>query len=358
MRILYVTRHLNHSGYEVLNRLIKDDFEIVGVLLKNDKSWLLRPWLRYIPIIWYEIKCYFYRCEPLKTIRSEELLAKNNKLPIIKTDSIKSDQFYNELTRIRPDIIVLGGGWHELLPERVFSFPEYGCINTHPSLLPEFRGTSITRWQILYGVKESGSTIHYVDGKFDTGLALAQKRISINTDETPQGLFLKLGKLGAEQMPEVLREIKQGDIKQVQNENVNQDYVSYFSRWQWDDNSLKINWAMNFQEIHYHIKANTQESYQYTGPTFKIGGDTYFMRSSTLIPLNSFIELNKIPVEYYQSSKVLLVRSGRDVYFYRNGENFLLELNSIQKSDLIRIIRRSFKPGERFYRKYQLSNIS
>lgn len=284
MKILYVTRHFNHSGYLILQRLIDEGVPIQAVLVEDRWDIYKIPLLRCLAKLWYKLTILFYRGRELKTLNSEELLARNNGLRVLKTKTMKNDQFYEELSRLNPDLIVLGGGWHELIPERVFKLPKYGCINTHPSLLPEFRGTSITRWQVLHGVRYSGSTIHFVDDRFDTGGAIAQKRIEVNPEWTPQELFYQLGVVGADLMVDLLKKYWSNFNPPVFFPEHNQKYYKYFSRWKWNDESLKINLNKGIRQIYFFVLANSQESYKYSGPYLTVNGKDFIVREAKLHP--------------------------------------------------------------------------
>src|SRR5690606_41424275 len=121
-------------------------------------------------------------------------------------------------------------GWHELITERIFNFTKLGCINLHPSLLPEFKGTSITRWQVLKGVRRSGCTIHVINENFDEGEILAQDALSVSEEITPQTLFYELGLLGAEMMTNLLHSIeKNGKPKPISV--TGGEHQKYFSKW-------------------------------------------------------------------------------------------------------------------------------
>jgi methionyl-tRNA formyltransferase len=284
MRILFVTRHLNSSGFATLSRLIEEKFDICGVLLsKQSSAWTIR-WLRLIPLFLYRAECYFYRCQPLKVTTSERLLSRAAGLHIIEVDSIKSTETLNALSALAPDLIVIGGGWHELIPPAIFKMPKLGCINAHPSLLPDFRGTSITRWQVLAGVRKSGCTIHYVNEAFDSGAILAQESLDVREGVTPQELFTSLSILAAEMMVRVLRcfesegALTGKDVADVAAKS------RYYPRWRWDDAKLEINWRNSFSEIDCFVRANTQESYRYLGPWFESESGPLFLRQSVLRP--------------------------------------------------------------------------
>lgn len=323
MRILYVTRHHNHSGYLILEALINEGFDIVGVLLKDEHRLLSHPIFNWVSRIKYSVECAYYGCQPLKTQHSEEMLARKNKLNILKTDSIKSESFYKKLKDLNPDIIVLGGGWPELIPERVFSFPRLGCINTHPSLLPEFKGTSITRWQILHGVEKSGSTIHYVNDKFDEGGVLAQRECPVIPEDTPQELFYKLGKLGASMMVPLLRKFEKEGRQVPYEVEHNKKYYNYYSRWRWSLEKLVLDWEKPLRDIHFFVKSSAQESYKYLGPTTNYNGKKYIIRVTGLS--------KAMPSIGHQKNLTVLARNNKTITIGRKGESNGLELVKMQR---------------------------
>jgi methionyl-tRNA formyltransferase len=341
MKILYVTRHFNHSGYIILEKLIQSGFSIESVLLHKKRDKWRISYFRFFLIFWYKLKCHYYRCKPLKTINSEEYLAKKYNIPIIWAESIKSDSFYEELIRINPDIIVLGGGWHELIPKKVYSFPRLGCLNTHPSLLPEFRGTSITRWQVLHGIEKSGSTIHYVDDNFDTGGILAQKEFKMNSSITPQQLFYELGTVGADIMVSLLSEIEKQGKKQPFYVEHNPSYYQYYKRWDWNETKLRINWDKPLKSIHYFILANTQESYQYLGPYFEFNKNKYIIRETELLHIGKkekeYLE-NKCDFGLY----VFSIDEKSNICILKKSCEFVLKIKTIQKFDKYCKYRRSY----------------
>jgi methionyl-tRNA formyltransferase len=339
MKILYVTRHFNHSGYIILDALIREKFNIAAVLLHRDNNKWRSRFFRIFLLMSYRFKCWYYRCRPLKTVQSEEFLAKRHNIPIIWDKSIKSDSIYKALQDLNPDIIVLGGGWHELIPKRVFSFARLGCINTHPSLLPEFRGTSITRWQVYHGVTRSGSTIHYVDDTFDTGGILAQAECEVGHRSSPQELFFKLGEVGADIMVPLLRDFEQNGRKQPYFVEHNPEFYHYYKRWQWDEKTLAINWSWPLRKIHFHILGNTQESYEYLGPVLEHDNQRYFVRESDLVGLD---EASAAHASRLHDGELHVLDVKDDaIWLIKKGCPFALVLISLQEYDSHYKYRRS-----------------
>ena len=341
IKFVYVTRHFNHSGYLILKKLIEENLKPDAIVLEKKHSPYLNPVTRPFAIAWYYFKCWYYRCPPIKTLASEELLAKAESIPILKTKTMGDDMFVQALSNLQPDLIVLGGGWHELIPPVVFQLPKLGCINTHPSLLPEFRGTSITRWQRLFGVPESGVSVHYVNENFDTGSVIEQKKMPVSTDISPQELFRQLGNVAAEMIPGIIRRFsKEGHLPVIQVEH-NVQYYRYFHRWKWDPEKLKIDFSASLKDIHFFICANTQESYQYLGPVCRINGTKYLIRESGL--------LNLLP-SFPNNANIINTPVGKAfikdkfLYIFRDNEESILEIRRIQKFDEHYPIRRSNTP--------------
>ncbi|MBV9452678.1 MAG: hypothetical protein JOZ19_00940 [Rubrobacter sp.] len=68
--------------------------------------------------------------------------------------------------------------------ERVFSVPEYGMVNIHHEVLPQFQGAQSIIWQLYEGSLETGYTIHKIDRHIDTGDILYQERMPIRLKPT------------------------------------------------------------------------------------------------------------------------------------------------------------------------------
>lgn len=79
--------------------------------------------------------------------------------------------------------LVLAGFMRILSEEFLDGFKDprgfYRIVNIHPSLLPAFPGLDSYRQAFEGKVKETGVTVHFVDGGVDTGPICAQKSFSI-----------------------------------------------------------------------------------------------------------------------------------------------------------------------------------
>ena len=94
------------------------------------------------------------------------------------------------------DLVVLAGYMKRLGPATLARFADR-LINTHPSLLPKFGGSgyfgsAVHAAVLAAGERESGVTVHWVAGDYDTGPIIAQARVPIADAETPASLEAKV----------------------------------------------------------------------------------------------------------------------------------------------------------------------
>ncbi len=103
-------------------------------------------------------------------------------------------------------LVVLAGYMHLLTPAFLDRFPNR-VVNVHPSLLPEFPGAHAVEEQLRAGVRESGATVHLVDEGVDSGPVLAQERIAVRPDDTPETLHARIKELEHRLLPRVVEEL-------------------------------------------------------------------------------------------------------------------------------------------------------
>lgn len=90
------------------------------------------------------------------------------------------------------DLLVLAGYMKKLGPKTLNEF-EGRIINIHPALLPRhggqgMYGMNVHRSVIESGDSETGITVHWVTEDYDTGPIIAQRRIPVLPDDTPESL--------------------------------------------------------------------------------------------------------------------------------------------------------------------------
>jgi len=107
------------------------------------------------------------------------------------------------LAKLAPELIVVAAYGH-ILPPGVLKLPVRGCINVHPSLLPQYRGSSPVASAILQGENVTGVTIMLLDEGMDSGPILRQIKVPISTEDTTGTLTANLATIGAQLLLETI----------------------------------------------------------------------------------------------------------------------------------------------------------
>ncbi len=77
-----------------------------------------------------------------------------------------------------------------LSQEMLGTFPL--CLNVHPTLLPRYRGPSSGAHILINYERESGSTVHLIEGGMDTGPIVLQYRVPLTRFDTIRSLQRKV----------------------------------------------------------------------------------------------------------------------------------------------------------------------
>lgn len=134
-------------------------------------------------------------------------------LPILQPTNLKDKTFLDELEKMKASLQVVVA--FRMLPEEVWSMPDYGTINLHASLLPQYRGAAPLNHVIINGESETGLTTFILQKEIDTGNILLQKRISIAPDENVGSLHDKMMGEGAKLLLQTVDLIREGKTKPI-----------------------------------------------------------------------------------------------------------------------------------------------
>jgi phosphoribosylglycinamide formyltransferase-1 len=92
---------------------------------------------------------------------------------------------------------------HDAFPDRI--------VNTHPALLPAFKGWHAVRDALAAGVKVTGCTVHLARLEVDDGPILAQEAVRVHDDDTVDTLQERIKEVERRLYPEVLRTLAEDD---------------------------------------------------------------------------------------------------------------------------------------------------
>jgi phosphoribosylglycinamide formyltransferase-1 len=104
------------------------------------------------------------------------------------------------------DLVAMAGfgtittaSFHDAFPGRV--------LNTHPSLLPDFKGWHAVAQALKSGVAETGCTVHVATVELDDGPILAQRRVAVAPDDDEASLHERIKAVEREIYPRVLTRV-------------------------------------------------------------------------------------------------------------------------------------------------------
>lgn len=153
MNILFMGGH--ELGAKTLEHLINNNVNVVGVVVsKNDNDWY----------------------------RGVDEVADKFNLNLYEEKNINDQNFLNKIKSLNLDLIVCVN-FDQILKKDIINLPTIGCINTHASLLPKYRGRAPLNWAMINGEKYSGVTVHFIDEGIDTGDIILQEKIKIDEDD-------------------------------------------------------------------------------------------------------------------------------------------------------------------------------
>lgn len=142
----------------------------------------------------------------------KQFAVKNN-LPVLQPSNLKSPAFIEELRAYKANLQVVVA--FRMLPEAVWSMPEYGTINLHGSLLPDYRGAAPINWVLINGEMKTGLTTFFIRQEIDTGNIILQEEIDILPDDDAGTLHDRMMERGGILILKTIRAVEDKNYEAV-----------------------------------------------------------------------------------------------------------------------------------------------
>ncbi|MCM3725998.1 methionyl-tRNA formyltransferase [Neobacillus cucumis] len=211
----------------VLQQIIKDGYEVIGVVTQPDRPVGRKKVLTAPPV----------KVEAVK-----------HGIPVYQPEKIRQEGELAKILALKPDLIITAA-FGQILPKKLLDAPKFGCINVHASLLPELRGGAPIHYAIMQGKKKTGVTIMYMVEKLDAGDILTSVEVPISDDDNVGTLFKKLSKAGADLLSETLPLLLAGRLTPKPQNEAEATFATNIKREQ-----EKIDWEKAGEEIYNHIR--------------------------------------------------------------------------------------------------------
>jgi len=164
-------------------------------------------------------------------------------LPVVSAEKIGTISFKNILRSQNADIIFCAA-YGKFLPDGILKMTSHGAVNLHPSLLPLYRGAAPVQRCLMDGHKETAITFFRMVREMDAGDILYQEKILIDPEETSGELLDRTARLGAERLPELLRDMSAGRITPIPQDDSSATFAPLLQKGE-----CIADWGMEANEI-------------------------------------------------------------------------------------------------------------
>ena len=176
-------------------------------------------------------------------------LAVQREIPVYQPQTLRDPVAQAELAALAPDLLVVVA-YGLILPQAVLDIPRLGCINSHASLLPRWRGAAPIQRAIEAGDHESGVTVMQMEAGLDTGPMLLKVRTPITADDTGGSLHDRLASLGPQAVLEAIAGLAAGTLRgEVQDDSL----ATYAHKLNKDE--ARLDWTRPAVELQRLIRA-------------------------------------------------------------------------------------------------------
>jgi methionyl-tRNA formyltransferase len=211
----------------ILDTIIKNNYEVVGVITAADKP--------------------AGRGQKLKYSAVKEYALENN-LTLLQPTNLKDESFLEELKSLNANLQIVVA--FRMLPKVVWEMPALGTFNLHASLLPNYRGAAPINWAIINGETTTGVTTFFIDDKIDTGAMILSSETEISATENAGQLHDRLMSIGSGTVIETLQLIANGNVTTT----VQNDSAEIKTAYKLNKENCKIDWTKSALEINNLIR--------------------------------------------------------------------------------------------------------
>ena len=215
---------------ESLDTLVKNDFNIVGVVTMPDK-----PAGRGHKLLQSAVKQY----------------AVTRGLHLMQPVSLKDPEFVEHLQSLKADLFIVIA--FRMLPQIVWQMPRLGTFNLHASLLPRYRGAAPINRAVMNGDSETGVTTFMLKHEIDTGDILGQERTPIGPDECVGDVHDRLMSIGARLTLKTVNDILEDNLRPIPQEELLQGEEATPAPKIFKED-CEINWNLSADKVHNHVR--------------------------------------------------------------------------------------------------------
>ncbi|WP_028241524.1 methionyl-tRNA formyltransferase [Stutzerimonas azotifigens] len=170
-------------------------------------------------------------------------------IPVRQPPTLRDAEAQAALAALQPDLMVVVA-YGLILPQAVLDIPRLGCVNSHASLLPRWRGAAPIQRAIQAGDGETGVTLMRMEAGLDTGPMLLKVTTPIGAGDTGGSLHDRLATLGAQALVEGVEALAAGTLEGEVQDDALATYAHKLSK-----EEARIDWRQPATFIERSIRA-------------------------------------------------------------------------------------------------------
>jgi methionyl-tRNA formyltransferase len=176
-------------------------------------------------------------------------LAQHHGIPVYQPQTLRNTEAQAALAALAPDLMVVVA-YGLILPQAVLDIPRLGCINSHASLLPRWRGAAPIQRAIEAGDAESGVTVMRMEAGLDTGPMLLKVATPISAEDTGGTLHDRLARLGPPAVLDAIAGLAAGTLQGEAQDNAQATYAHKLNK-----NEAQLDWSRPAAELERQVRA-------------------------------------------------------------------------------------------------------
>jgi methionyl-tRNA formyltransferase len=176
-------------------------------------------------------------------------LALQNDIPVFQPQTLRAAEAQAELAALKPDLMVVVA-YGLILPQAVLDIPRLGCINSHASLLPRWRGAAPIQRAVQAGDAESGVTVMHMEAGLDTGPMLLKTVTPISPEDTGGTLHDRLAQLGPVAVVQAIAGLADGSLVGEVQDDALANYAHKLNK-----DEARIDWTRPAEELERLVRA-------------------------------------------------------------------------------------------------------
>ena len=122
-----------------------------------------------------------------------------------------TSQLVDALKRHEIDLVVFAG-FGTITSNELYEVYADRVLNTHPALLPAFKGWHAVRDALAAGVAETGCTVHIATLEVDAGPILAQEAVPVLDGDTEETLHARIKEVERHLYPATIKAVMEGTL--------------------------------------------------------------------------------------------------------------------------------------------------